>query len=173
MKRPGAVTSRDPAEPGYSASGASEHSRHAAHSQNIKLPGYSERTPKIRGPRSGSELVRENVKALAKLERDARRETNPVRRAKLEKNIKIKKRFIEKIGGNEDKQITGRSAARTGRVVEDGVIRDEETGARVSFSKSATSEEIGRGDIVDYVARGREAFRIWMNVKLLPSEMEI
>jgi hypothetical protein len=37
---------------------------------------------------------------------------------------------------------------------------------------AAHGEEIGRGDIVDYVTRGREATRVWMNVKLLPSELE-
>ncbi|MCU1340537.1 MAG: hypothetical protein JWO19_6118 [Bryobacterales bacterium] len=195
MKRPGVTshgTARDLAEKGdgYAANGLSEHSRHSAHSQNIKLPGYIERGPKVRGPRSGGELVGENVKALAKLERDARCETNPVRLAKLKKNIEIKKRFIEKLGGNVGKQITGgslpcpngsfmRSAARTGRVVEvsddqhHGFIRDDETGARIYFPISAARGElVGRGDIVDYVAPDRKALRVWMNVKLLAGEFE-
>jgi hypothetical protein len=88
---------------GYSSSGESEYSRHAAHSQNLKLPGYREGAPgsgpKVRGPRSSTALIKENVRALAKLERDARREIDPIRLAKLLKNVGIKKRFLEKIEG--------------------------------------------------------------------------
>src|SRR5260370_36831316 len=178
MKRAGVIshgTARDLAEKGegYAANGLSEHSRHAAHSQNIKLPSYQANVRKIRGPKSSAELIEEATKALAKLQRDARSETNPVRLAKLRKNVEIKTRFIKILEQNRHADAL-KQPRRTGRVVEDGVLRDEETGARVSFSMGAAhGEQIERGDIVDYVAidTGRnspaKALRVWMNIKLL------
>lgn len=90
---------RDLAEPGFSGSGASVYSRNAAHGQNTKLPGYREGVPgsgsKVRGPRSTGALIAENIKSLAKLERNARQEKNPIRLQKLLKSLEIKKRFLE------------------------------------------------------------------------------
>jgi hypothetical protein len=117
-KRPGVTsvgTARDLAEKGlgYAANGIGEYSRHSAHSQNIKLPGYVEHGPKVRGPRAPGQLLGETIKALAKLERDARTERDLTRLAKLKKNIGIKSAFIARLGGNVEKQIR-----RIGSVVE-------------------------------------------------------
>ena len=113
MKRPGVVqqgTSRDLADhgEGYSANGESEHTRQSAHSHNIKLPSYREATPRVRGPRSStSALIAECTKALAKLKYDLTRTDDPIRLAKIKKNIAIKSRFIVKIGGTvEDRAQT-------------------------------------------------------------------
>jgi hypothetical protein len=82
---------------GYVSSGESMWSRNAASPGNIKLAGYQGNIRKVRGPKSNEELIAEATKALAKLQRDVRAETNPVRLAKLRKNFEIKTRFIARL----------------------------------------------------------------------------
>jgi hypothetical protein len=90
---------------GYTASGASEHSRNAAHSANdIKLASHTPRKQRDRtfgGPRyvtlSLGEKIAFQTSALAKLNIDLILEKNSERRAKLQKNIAIKSAFLERL----------------------------------------------------------------------------
>jgi hypothetical protein len=74
-------------EQGYSANGESRYSRNAAQ-VNIRLG---------EGRRTNGRLIREQSGALAKLKFKASIESDPVRLAKLRKDIGIKTKFIAKI----------------------------------------------------------------------------
>ena len=91
---------------GYVASGASEHSRQAAHSANdIKFTSHVPRKQNDRrvfgGPRypalSLGEKIAFQSSALAKLNMDLLLEKSPERRAKIETNIGIKTKFLERL----------------------------------------------------------------------------
>lgn len=85
---------------GYSASGSSEHSRHAAHSQNTKTAGYVEPKPPLWARTEREQLgekIAKQAKFLAALHMRLRTETSPERAAKFGKDIEIKTRFLEKL----------------------------------------------------------------------------
>jgi hypothetical protein len=85
------------AEPGYSASGESQHSREAAH-VNIRLG---------EGKRTDGRLIREQSGALAKLKFKAEIEIDPAKLAKLQKDIAIKTAFVAKLNGRYAEQHDG------------------------------------------------------------------
>ena len=84
---------------GYSASGASEHSRHSAHSQNIKLPGYRERRePWTRTEQEKREhLIRRSEIELGRLRDKLEATRDNDRRKKYSSDIAIKTGFIAKL----------------------------------------------------------------------------
>jgi hypothetical protein len=85
---------------GYSASGASEHTRHAAHSTNTKLANYEEPKAPV-WTRTALEQLGEKIakqaKFLAAFHVRLRTERDPERRAKIMKDIPIKARYLEKL----------------------------------------------------------------------------
>src|SRR5258708_39209645 len=96
--KPGVIrvgTAKELADIGYVANGASEHSRNAAHSVNIKTASYVVGPGKFRGPRSHGELIAENAQKLAALHMSLRTERDPELCKKLQKNIDIKSKFLE------------------------------------------------------------------------------
>ena len=91
------TSARDLAEhdEGYSANGEGEYSRRSASPPNIALST---------GRRTSGRLIRENQHALRKLEQHARIENDPIRKAKIRKNIAIKSSFLAKLKGQYEHQ---------------------------------------------------------------------
>jgi hypothetical protein len=84
---------------GYSASGASEHTRQAAHSTNVKMRSYEEPAPPKwhqDGPTLG-EKIADQAKKLAALHMRLRFERDPERCEKVRKNIEIKTKYLAKL----------------------------------------------------------------------------
>jgi hypothetical protein len=178
QRRPGVISVGTPRDGdkalGYVASGSSEFTRHSAHSQNTKLASYHESKPKVRGPRSPTQLIAENIKALEKLKWQASRETNPERKTKLEKSIEIKSRFLATLQrDNAGGQMQARRPGRVVEVSEDQTSGVISAGGRYHFLMTAADEQLGKGDLVEFVSVGDKATRIKLSVQLLPSELEV
>jgi hypothetical protein len=99
MRRPGVFTrgtARDLADlgNGYAANGEGQYSRQAASPPLVALSGY---VPKTRGRRSHSALIAQNVSLMAKLRGDLLLTDDPIKRARIEKNLDIKQRFIARL----------------------------------------------------------------------------
>lgn len=107
-QRPGVVrhgTAKDAADVavGYTASGASEHSRHAAHgSKTEERPGAQSVTGADReegrqhgrGKRSRWQIIQENHRRIAKIASKMKTEKDPEKLATLRKNYAIKSAFL-------------------------------------------------------------------------------
>ena len=78
---------------GFSANGESQWSRRSASVPKIALS---------RGTRTDGRLIREVERDLGKLRHQASIEREPVRLAKLRKNITIKSAFLKKLQGHSD-----------------------------------------------------------------------
>jgi hypothetical protein len=110
-----AGTARETAErgEGFSANGESQWTRNAAQPGNVKLNHYGLEEPKPWRPDGAKLRQREermaraadiefNEVEIAKMVARVQTETNPERRAKLRKNIGIKRRFVERLKSELD-----------------------------------------------------------------------
>jgi hypothetical protein len=99
IKRPGIFqrgTARELADfdEGYSCNGESVFSRQAAQAQNVTMRSNA---PKTSGRHSQAALIAENVSQMAKLRGDLLLTDDPIKRARIEKNLDIKQRFIARL----------------------------------------------------------------------------
>ncbi len=91
-------TARDAdSAPGYTASGASEHSRNSAHGSKVQVaePDFAigQQPTKL----TRLELIRENRRRLAKIEKRLLTETDPDKIAALKKSFEFKSYFLHKL----------------------------------------------------------------------------
>jgi hypothetical protein len=80
-------------EEGFSANGESMYSRRSANPP-VTMVGY---VGKTKGKHTIGQLIRYHSSLLAKLNGDLMLTTDPVRRARIEKSIAIKSRFVERL----------------------------------------------------------------------------
>ena len=79
---------------GYSASGASEHSRHSAHSSKGREYDFRPERPQNLSP---GQLIARTAKQIAKLSIDLRIESSRERRAKIKRDLDCKKALFERL----------------------------------------------------------------------------
>ncbi len=93
MRKPPIVEVAERA-PGYTANGESQFSRQAAHS----VPKMASRPYRVKGrPHTLAELIVRTEADLRFLHCDLRLEDDKARRAKIAKNLEIKRQFLEKL----------------------------------------------------------------------------
>jgi hypothetical protein len=93
---------------GFSANGESQFSRRAAHPENVRMKGYVE-PPRKRPPNAHAAHatdIKFNLIEIERMQRAMTVEKNPVRLAKLAKNVAIKRAFVEKLKSENDEQKT-------------------------------------------------------------------
>lgn len=80
---------------GYLPDGESQYT-HQASRGHVKMQA---RPPDLRGKRSLNQQITEQQWKLKNLDAELRIETNPIRRAKILKNIGIKQQFLDRLRG--------------------------------------------------------------------------
>jgi hypothetical protein len=80
---------------GYSASGSSEHSRHAAHSQSSRE--HYDFRPERKGKMTHGEFIARTSRQVAKLSGDILLEDNRARKARLQKDHLLKSQLLERL----------------------------------------------------------------------------
>ena|ERR1700722_889633 len=98
---------------GYTASGASEHSRNSAHSHISHLNSFVDDTRPPEWARTEKDAlgftIADNARQLAALHMRLRTETNEQRRDKLRKNIQIKTKFLDRLK-QEQRELLGQAS---------------------------------------------------------------
>lgn len=122
VRREGTTQEAPDKAPGYVASGISRWSRAAAGPKNLKLSGYvapaapywlkgdGKHRHNPNRPRPTTDIAAAidfNLGEIERMKRAASAEKNPVRRAKLEKNVAIKRRFVERLKRELEEQHQG------------------------------------------------------------------
>jgi hypothetical protein len=119
MKKPGVIThgtAKDLADSGvgYVAGGEGEYSRNSARpGRGINLADGGKR------PRTDYRLIRQNEKALAKLERSMAVEADPAKLEKLRKSHAIKTRFIQRLQQGKGPSVPGAEGTMGARLNDD------------------------------------------------------